>query len=500
VNDVVNNLLFLMVLVAFLPAPLVYIVGKSVGKKVSWLVFAIFLGVTISLGWLIPVVEHEVLLEEYSWVASPVSLTFGLLADGLSVPMLFTFLFVYAGATLFSMPYMERRLGLGDIEDSNAQYAKFYTLFLLYGTSVAGSMLATNLIEFFLFFEMALVFSWLLVFLYGYGDRRRNSMVYFIWTHLGGGALLVGILGVYWTVGSFEIADLAHIASYPNVLWIGVAITLGLFVKIGALGFHGWMPVTYSESPAPVSAVLGATSVMLSTYALARLIPPFQPVLQGISGWFMLWALATILYAGVMALAQKDTKRLVAYLSMSQMNYCVLGIFTYVPYGVLGAVSYSISHGLAIGLLFLVSGALLYVTGTRDMSKMGGLSEKLPITLLATMAGFLTIGGVPPAVGFKSKFILLSGAFVRGFSTGSLELLVAILAGSLATLVTLGYEFRTVWRVYYGKLPDALKEVARVPDTMIVAFVALGALSIVFGIWPALFTNALDVFIEHLFH
>jgi NADH-quinone oxidoreductase subunit M len=463
-------------------------------------VFAVFLGITIVFGWLIPVVEHEVMLEEYSWVAQPVSLTFGLLADGLSVPMLFTFLFVYAGATLFSMPYMERRLGQGDIEDSYAQYSKFYTLFLLYGASVAGSMLATNLIEFFLFFEMALIFSWLLVFLYGYGDRRRNSMVYFIWTHIGGGALLVGILGAYWTVGSFEIVDLAHIASYPNVLWIGVAITLGIFVKIGALGFHGWMPGTYSESPAPVSAVLGATSVMLSTYALARLLPPFQPVLQDISGWFMLWALATILYAGVMALAQRDTKRLVAYLSMSQMNYCVLGVFTYVPYGVLGAVSYSISHGLAIGLLFLVSGALLYVTGTRDMTKMGGLSEKLPITLLATMAGFLTIGGVPPAVGFKSKFILLSGAFVRGFSSGWLELLVAILAGSLATLVTLGYEFRTVWRVYYGKLPDTLKEVARVPDTMIVAFIALGALSIVFGIWPALFTNTLEAFIEHIFY
>ncbi|MFH0849498.1 MAG: complex I subunit 5 family protein [Candidatus Bathyarchaeota archaeon] len=496
----VNNMLFLMILVAFLPAPLVYLIGKSVGKKVSWVVFAVLLGITIVLGGLIPVVEHEVLFEEYGWVASPVKLTFGLLADGLSVPMLFTYLFVFAGATLFSMPYMERRLRLGDIEESNTQYARFYTFFLLYAASVAGSMLATNLIEFFLFFEMALVFSWLLVFLYGYGDRKRTSMLYFIWTHIGGGALLVGILGAYWTVGSFEMADLAHIASHPNVLWIGIAITIGLFVKIGALGFHGWMPDTYSESPAPVSAVLGATSVMLSTYAMARFLPPFQEVLQGISGWFMLWALATILYAGVMALVQRDTKRLVAYLSMSQMNYCVLGIFTYVPYGVLGAVSYSISHGLAIGLLFLVSGALLYVTGTRDMTKMGGLSEKLPITLLATLAGFLTIGGVPPAVGFKSKFILLSGAFVRGFSTGWMELLVAILAGSLATLITLGYEFRTVWRVYYGKLPDGIKEVARVPDAMIVTFVALGALSIVFGIWPALFTNALDVFIEHIFH
>ena len=182
------------------------------------------------------------------------------------------------------------------------------------------------------------------------------------------------------------------------------------------------------------------------------------------------------------------------------MNYCVLGVFTLVPYGVLGAVSYSISHGIAIGLLFLVSGALLYKTETRDMNQMGGLAEKLPVVILATLAGFLTIGGVPPAVGFKSKFILLSGAFARGFQTGWLELMIAIMAGSVATLVTLGYEFRTVWRVYYGKLPEQLKDVKNVPMMMAIALLALGSLSIVFGVWPALFTKALEAFIEHIFH
>jgi formate hydrogenlyase subunit 3/multisubunit Na+/H+ antiporter MnhD subunit len=229
-------------------------------------------------------------------------------------------------------------------------------------------------------------------------------------------------------------------------------------------------------------------------------MPYFIEVLHGVSGWIELWALMTILYAGVMAIVQTDTKRLVAYLSMSQMNYCVLGVFTFIDYGVLGAISYSISHGLAIALLFLVSGALMYRTGTRDMTKMGGLAEKLPIVILATMAGFLTIGGVPPAVGFKSKFLLLSGAFVRGFESSWMELLVAILAGSLATLVTLAYEFRTVWRVYYGKLPEELKAVTNVPTMMAVALIAMSALSVIFGIWPALITNPIEVFIGHIFH
>lgn len=494
-----TNLLYI-ILAMFAAAPVVYLLGKSMGKNTGWLVFLVFIGVSASLGMMFPAMEHEVYLEEYAWVSAPVNLTFGLLADGLSVPMLFTYVFVFAGAALFSVPYMEKRLSMDDIDGGSAQYANYYTLFLLYGASVGGCMLATNTIQFFVFFELALIFSWLLVFLFGYGDRQKNSMTYFIYTHIGGGIFLLGILGASWNVGSFNIADLVHITDYPNAFWIGLAITLGLLFKIGAFGFHGWMPPTYSESPAPVSAVLGATSVMLSTYSMSRLLPYFQAVLEPVSSIFMVWALVTILYAGVMALATNDTKKMVAYLSMSQMNYCVLGVFTYVAFGVLGSISYSISHGLAIGLLFLVSGALLYRTDSRDMSEMGGLAEKLPVVILATLAGFLTIGGVPPAVGFKSKFILLSGAMVRGFNSGQVELIVAILAGSLATLLTLGYEFRALGRIYYGKLPKKLEDVKAVPMEMALPLLALGALAVIFGIWPALITNPIEVFIEHLFH
>lgn len=495
-----NNVLLLTVLLTILPAPVIYALGRETGKRVSWMVVALLMAATAVNAVLIPVVEKTTILEEYGWSLWPVELTFGLFADGLSIPVLFTIIFVFAFTALYSIPYMERRMKEADIEESHGKYAIFYTFFLLYAGSVAGAILSSNLIEFYLFFESALVFSWILVLVFGYGNRGRTSLMYFLWTHVGGGALLVGILGAYWAVGSFEIADLWNISESPAGFWVGIAITLGLLVKIGGLGLHGWLPDAYSESPAPVSAVLGATSVLLGTYSLARLMMPFREVIFGVSGLLELWALLTILYAGVMALVQRDTKRLVAYLSMSQMNYCVLGVFTYMAYGVLGAVSYSISHGLAIALLFLVAGAILHRTGTRDMDKMGGLAEKLPSAIIASIVGFLTIGGVPPAVGFKSKFILLTGAFVRGFTHSGLELAVAILAGTLATVITLAYEFRTVWRVYYGRLPESLREVKRAPAAMAIALLALSALSIIFGIWPALITNPLEVFITHIFH
>jgi len=173
----INNILFMVILAAFLTAPIVYLVGRKIGKNVSWIVLGIFLLSTVVFGGLFSVVIHESLIEEYNWVAEPVKLTLGFMADGLSIPMVFTYTFVFAGATLFSMPYMEKRFSLDDIEESNENYARFYTFFLLYGGSVAGCMLSTNLIEFFMFFELALVFSWLLILLFVYGDRRRISML-----------------------------------------------------------------------------------------------------------------------------------------------------------------------------------------------------------------------------------------------------------------------------------------------------------------------------------
>lgn len=493
-----SNLLLATVFLTIASAPFIYILGRRIGKRTGWIVFALLGSITVLTGTLMPIVQKDTVLEEYSWAQPTLKLDFGLLGDGLSIPVLFTIIFIFAFSALYSVSYMEHRMGAGDMIESKGGYAAYYTFFLLYAASVMGAILSTNLIQFYLFFESGLVFSWLLIFMFGYGGRERISLMYFLYTHVGAVSLLIGILSAFWNSGSFEIADLWKLAGNPAGFWIGMAITLGIVVKIGSFGVHGWLPDTYAEAPAPVSAVLGATSVLLGTYSLARLLVPFREVMLGVSGWLELWALITILYAGIMALVQTDTKRLVAYLSMSQMNYCFLGAFTYMKYGVLGSVSYSISHGLAIALLFLVAGSILYRTGTRDMDKLGGLAAKLPSSIIAALVGFLTIGGVPPTVGFKSKFMLLAGAFERGFMKSPLELTVAILAATVCTVITLGYEFRTVWRVFYGSLPERLQKIREAPSTMVIALLALSSLPIVLGIWPAIITNPLDTFIEPL--
>ncbi len=493
----INGSLLVAVLLPVLFAPIVFVLGRRFGKRIGWLALVPLICITLFLIYLIPVVQENAVSEQYVW-APVMQLNFGLLADGLSVSVFFMLAFVFTVSILLSIPYMERRIAGQYGSENKTAYAIYYTLFLLYAASVGGAMLATNLVELYIFFEVALISSWGLVVAYAYGDRWKIALKYFLWSHVGAFSLLSGILLVRWRVGSFEIADLWMLKGDPMALWIGVAIMLGLFVKIAALGLHSWLPDTYSESPAPVSAVIGATSVCLGTYFIIRLLAPLQDAMLPISGWIELWALLTILYGGLMALVQTDFKRVVAYLSMSQMNYCVLGAFTYVELGVLGAASYSISHGLAIALLFLVSGSILYRTGTRDINKMGGLVSKMPSAIIASLIGFLTIGGVPPTVGFKSKFVLLTGAFERGFASSYLELSVAAIAATLATVITLAYEFWVVWRVFYGSLPEDLRGVKESPSTIVISLLVLGSLSVVIGIWPALITDPLEVVISGL--
>ena len=185
-----SNVLALSVALMVLPSPIIYYLGKNMGKRVGYIVFGILLLAAGIYTSLFPTVMHETLVEEYTWSQPPVALKFGFLGDGLSIPMVFTFIFVFAFAALYSMPYMERRFSQQDMADNTRGYGTYFALFLFYAGCVGGSMLSTNMIEFYLFFESALVASWLLVLFYGYGQRSRNSIMYFIWTHIGGGALL----------------------------------------------------------------------------------------------------------------------------------------------------------------------------------------------------------------------------------------------------------------------------------------------------------------------
>jgi len=489
--------LILALAIPLLAVAVTYFVGKMMGKNVGWLVAAsLVVSLALLAGVALGITDGSAYREVYTW-APQVGLGFTLLADGLSIWVLLTINILCLAITVYSMPYMEHRLHEWEHEThetkGNDAYASYFALYLLYTVGMLGTVMSTNLIQFYLFYELMLIPSWLLINNYGYGDREKIGMIYFMWTTLGAVILLAGILAAYAITGSFEISSLTRLIGVSNAGWIAMAMLFAFFTKMAVFGLHTWLPFAHAEAPTPISALLSPAMIGIGAYASLRLvIIPMTPVFQTFSWVFTLWALVTMIYGGMMALTQDDIKRFLAYSSISQMGYIFLGLASVTPNGEVGAMFHYVSHGFGKAILFLVAGVLISQTGTRSIKKMGGLADKMPWTAVMAVIGFLTIGGVPPTMGFMSKFFIFAGVFNNGLATP--ELVWTGIVGIIMTVLTIGYAFWTIRRVFYGPLPGHLKNVKEAPLTMLLPIVVFAVLVILLGIWPTLITQYLSPF------
>jgi len=490
---------FLLIQIVFVPvlmALIVYLASRKLAEKTGWLVLLTLL---YTLALAVAAAAQGTVEEEYRW-ASSINLTFGLRMDGLSAPFVLTILLLSAVISVFSIPYMKHRIGRGTTE-----YGVYFALYLLYAAGMAGTCLATNLIGFYLFYEMMLVPSYFLIAQWGYGEREKVSFMYFIWTHAGALFLLAAILTVWAITGTFDMHEIPSMLGQLNVslraqTWICTAMLIGFLVKMAAFGLHIWLPYAHAEAPTPISALLSPAMIGIGSYAIVRLPLTFFPqVFQQYRGVLSIWALITIIYGSLMALAQDDIKRLLAYSSISQMGYILFGVSSLAPMGLTGSMFHYISHGTCKGLLFMVAGTVILQTGgLRSIKKLGGLASRMPLTALAALIGFLGIMGTPPLNGFQSEWILFSGVFSQAVSSGiSLDLIVAA-AGILATVLTAVYGLWTVRRVFFGPCPDPLKDIVDPPLTVLVPLVVLAALTMLLGIYPRLALDFLSPAIQSL--
>jgi NADH-quinone oxidoreductase subunit M len=390
--------------------------------------------------------------------------------------------------SVYSMPYMAHVIG-----ENKKQFGLYYALLLLYSMGMMGAVLATNLIEFYLFFELMLIPSYFLIAKWGYGDRDRISFMYFMWTHVGALAFLVGILSIGYLTRSFDLSTIVTRTLPTNLREIIVLLmVVGLLVKMAAFGLHIWLPHAHAEAPTPISALLSPAMIGIGGYAIVRLVMSILPsAFFEISTALTVWAVVTMFYGGAMALVQDDIKRLLAYSSVSQMGYILLGISSVQVLGVSGAMFQYVTHGLGKGILFMVAGAIIMQAhGLRSISKMGGLASKMPITTTAALLGFLTIMGIPPTTGFISEFLIFAGAFKEALSLASMLRLILSVLAVVSTAITGGYSLWAVKRIFFGKLPDALSSVTEAPFTVTGPLLVLAFVSLVLGIFPDL--------IEHL--
>lgn len=467
-----------IILVPFIFVFITYAAGVRWGAKAGWLGF-IALGystfLTLFAGW------QGGVREFYNW--SPIGL-FGLNADGLSVPILFTIGLLCTLMTIYSIPYMQHIIG-----DDKKQFGLYYALLLLYSVGMMGATLATNLIEFYLFFELMLIPSYFLIAKWGYGDRDRISFMYFMWTHIGALAFLAGILSVGYLSGTFDLQKIVA-STLPADLrvWIVGLMVVGLLVKMAAFGLHIWLPHAHAEAPTPISALLSPAMIGIGGYAIVRLVMTILPTaFFEISTALTVWAVVTMFYGGAMALVQDDIKRLLAYSSVSQMGYILLGISSFQSLGVSGAMFQYVTHGLGKGILFMMAGTIIMQAhGLRSISKMGGLASKMPITATAALLGFLTMMGIPPTTGFISEFLVFAGSFNEAFTLNSMLRIVLSFLGVVSTALTAGYSLWAVKRIFFGKLPDELANVTEAPWIVTGPLLVLAAVSLVLGIYPDL--------------
>jgi NADH-quinone oxidoreductase subunit M len=484
--------------------------------------------------------QQTVYVEQYAWGQFG---NFGLRLDGLSLPFALIIYILCTVIALYSRPYMVHKVkedlpghgnggeggaagvgGVGyssndpsvhgsralpseNIESSsqatvldtqqyvNSQVALYFALYLTFSMGMLGTVLATNLIQFYVFFELMLVPSFFLIAFYGYGARRRIALMFFFWTHAGAVVLLLGLLAMGFFAGGFDFDTIRANASNIPAQWLPLivfALVIGLGVKLAAFMLHIWLPYAHAEAPTPVSALLSPAMIGIGAYGLLRL---WMELLAGTGSYeqyslyINMWGLATMIYGGAMALMQDDIKRVLAYSSISQMGYILFGLSSESILGITGGTMMYITHGLGKAILFMMAGSIILQTGTRSMSKLGGLAGKMPYTAVIAMIGALTIIGIPPTSGFMAEWILFNG--VLQTATAQMDPLRTTMfaLGILTTVLSSAYILWLYKRIFFGKIPEHLAHV-RDPNWYITATMGvLAALTLIIGVYPDLFLN-----------
>ncbi len=371
----------------------------------------------------------------------------------------------------------------------NKQSSVYFALFLVFAMGMIGTVLATNLIEFYIFFEVMLIPAFFMIAFWGDGPKRRIALMFLFWTHVGAVILLLGFLAIGFSIGSFDFADIKESEIPSDIAQLAaVAIVIGLGVKLAAFMFHIWLPYAHGSAPTPISALLSPAMIGIGAYGIFRLIIEFLPMqYSDLAIWLHVWGVATMIYGGAMALMQDDIKRLFAYSSISQMGYLLFGLGSYSVLGLAGAEMMYVTHALGKGLLFMTAGVLIVNVGVRKISQLGGLAGKMPITATCAVIGALTIMGVPPTSGFMGEWTLFYGALETALEEGSTLRMVTFALGLVATVLTMSYILWMLKRVFFGKLPENLSNVKEGSWYMLAPMMVLAGFTIVLGIYPDIF-------------
>jgi len=390
--------------------------------------------------------------------------------DGLSAFMLLTVNLIAFFVCIFSLNYMEKY----------TDKPKFFTLFFLMLTGMNGLVVTGDLFNLFVFLEIASIASYALVAFGTEAEELEASFKYAIMGSVASSFIFLGIAFLYGFTSTLNMADMSRVLSTKPSTWlvpfVSVLFLMGFGLKAALVPFHAWLPDAHSSAPASISAMLSGVLIKtLGIYAMMRIFFNIFGMTSAYSSVLMFLGALSMIVAVILALSQWDLKRLLAYHSISQIGYVVLGIGLGTPLGILGGLFHLFNHSVFKSLLFLNSGAIDYSANTRDLKEMSGLKEKMPVTANTNLIASMSIAGIPPFNGFWSKLIIIFACLQKGYVGYGLVCVV----GSILTLAS----FMKVQKyAFLGELKEKYKNLKEVPWAMKLSMISLAAICVLGGL------------------
>ncbi len=464
--------MLLAVLSGFILCALAPWLTRSFGERAGWLLALLPAALFVYfLTWVPAIADGESVIITYPWIPGlDVNLSF--LVDGLSllfallISGIGTFIIIYAGGYLHGHEYLPR----------------FYAIMFAFMASMLGLVVSDNIITLFVFWELTSITSYMLI---GFNHEDKNARWYalqgLIVTVAGGLALLAGLVmlavaaGGEYTLSGILAAEDMHAA--PFFTGMLLAILFGTFTKSAQVPFHFWLPNAMA-APTPVSAFLhSATMVKAGVYLMARL----NPAMAESDLWFYMLGIfgaLTMLTGSVMALRSTGVKAILAYTTIMALGTLTMLIGIGTEGAIIAAMTFLLAHALYKAALFMLAGALDHETGTKDVTKMGGLRHVMPITFIAACVAALSLAGLPPLFGFIAKELMFEATLgARGgmaVFTATLAVLSAIMIVAMAAVFAL--------RPFTGARKETPKTPHEAPPSMLAGPVVLAGLSLIFGL------------------
>ena len=379
---------------------------------------------------------------------------------------------------------------------------EYYIFLLVLQSGMLGAFMALDFMLFFLFWEVMLVPMYFLIGIWGSANRLYSAIKFFLYTLVGSVIMLLGILALYFAyhndpanLGAYTF-DITRYREYHFALglqwWVFLAFFCGFAVKVPMFPLHTWLPDAHTDAPTAGSVILAAVMLKMGTYGFLRFSLPILPDgTRAFVPMMVVLSIIGIVYGSLVALAQKDWKRLVAYSSVAHMAMVMLGMFALNPVGLTGAIIQQLNHGISTGGLFLLVGVVYERRHTREISEYGGLSKVMPVYAAIFLVMTMSSIGLPTLNGFIGELLILQGVFVANKWW-------AAFAGS-GVVLGAAYMLYLYQRTMFGKIENPKNEhLADLSQREFVTFAPLLILAVWMGIYPAPFLRRIENSVQHI--